>query len=1029
MSSNMDSREKLQKAIAREGEFFEKTYLWLENHMPPAFFEEVKHEDILLITHSLMGIELQDFFSHIHVKNTSFVLCLDSPEADIKVLQLFQKHAIKNYRTFLSNAAPPLSSAQSKLRINVVGYTNIKPIHEHIQPLISQNQRHQLLEQIQKRNPKVSYQELEGLISQLNNRFLRALHGDRLVIALDMFFRAKDRDNCQYEVRYHKDWAEKKDAPSMQVVFAWRNVPKNNFLFKLSKTVFRHNLCLKRVNATYVDTENQQNILIMSLGLHGINGKEASEEADIEDFLKELVTLKYFEGLERIESTFIDTKLTTGNFGNLIKSITYFIHQVLLQLDPHIYTIAQIEEDLCRHPELVVMLVHLFEKKFDPFLQNLIEYKDLKKQFLTLVDNLDTGNELNDLRRKHILHQSLNLIEYCLKTNFYRNNKTAHSFRMDPKYLDDVPYLRKEKFPELPYAIFFMKGYKYLGYHIRFKDLSRGGLRTVLPQRYEQMLSERNNVFTECYHLAYTQQKKNKDIPEGGAKGVIFVEPNSQLDIEKEILTQELQDIKYAKSDIESITETFVASQKLEHMYQAQRSYIESFVTLLNCEPSGQLRAKHIVDYYKKPEYVYLGPDENMHNSMIDWIASYSKYYHYKPAGAFISSKPGLGINHKEFGVTSLGVNVYVDEILKYLGIDPSYHQFTIKMTGGPDGDVAGNEMENLFKFYPKTARLIATIDVSGTIFDPKGLVLEEIHKLFLEQKPIHFYPAEKLSEGGFLLDSKLKRDKANCAQQFLYQKKSNDKLSKEWLVGSDMNHLLRHNVHQAQADIFVPGGGRPKTLNESNFQDFLNETGEPTAKAIVEGANLYITPSARRSLEKLGVLIIKDSSANKGGVTCSSFEVLCSLCLTEEEFLKEKPTLVTQILEIIQRQARDEARLLLKTHKETGRYLTEISDDISFKINSFTYEFLDFFQSISLSSNLKDPLIQSLLNYCPALLKEKYSNRILNEVPDIHKKAIIACHLASRLVYQRGLDWSPKVVDVLPLILQDAKVIGSSIE
>jgi len=137
----------------------------------------------------------------------------------------------------------------------------------------------------------------------------------------------------------------------------------------------------------------------------------------------------------------------------------------------------------------------------------------------------------------------------------------------------------------------------------------------------------------------------------------------------------------------------------------------------------------------------------------------------------------------------------------------------------------------------------------------------------------------------------------------------------------------------------------------------------------------------------------------------------------------------VTQILEIIQRQARDEARLLLKTHKETGRYLTEISDDISFKINSFTYEFLDFFQSISLSSNLKDPLIQSLLNYCPALLKEKYSNRILNEVPDIHKKAIIACHLASRLVYQRGLDWSPKVVDVLPLILQDAKVIGSSIE
>ena len=52
--------------------------------------------------------------------------------------------------------------------------------------------------------------------------------------------------------------------------------------------------------------------------------------------------------------------------------------------------------------------------------------------------------------------------------------------------------------------------------NIRFKDLSRGGLRTVFPQRYEQMITERNNVFLECYNLALTQQKKNKDIPEGG---------------------------------------------------------------------------------------------------------------------------------------------------------------------------------------------------------------------------------------------------------------------------------------------------------------------------------------------------------------------------------------------------------------------------------------------------------------------------------------------------------------------------------
>jgi len=54
-----------------------------------------------------------------------------------------------------------------------------------------------------------------------------------------------------------------------------------------------------------------------------------------------------------------------------------------------------------------------------------------------------------------------------------------------------------------------------------------------------------------------------------------------------------------------------------------------------------------------------------------------------------MSSKPRTGINHKEFGVTSEGVNVYLDVALReILHIDPVNESFTVKMTGGPDGDV-----------------------------------------------------------------------------------------------------------------------------------------------------------------------------------------------------------------------------------------------------------------------------------------------------------------------------------------------------
>ncbi|MBY0528917.1 MAG: NAD-glutamate dehydrogenase [Rhabdochlamydiaceae bacterium] len=1020
------SKEQLQAAINEESKKFEAFYLWIEQHMPGSFFEEVDKESIRLIVHSLMGFDFNDYFTLIHSKTTSFTLCLDSPDADLRILKQWQSYGIKNYRAFVSNAPPPFSEIKTHLRIAVITLADFSEIPTT--PAAAPEKEKEIIAALKERNPEVTESGFQKLLAQLGSKFVRSLTKDRLVLALDMFFRAKTRDNCQYEVRYNEDWKEKKETPSMQIVLAWRNVQKYNFLYRLAKVIHRHGLTMKKVNATYLDPYSRQNILIMSIGIHGSKGGAAWEEADINDFLKELVTLKYFQGMELVEEVFVDTKLLSGNLGNLIKSIVYFVHQVLVHADLNMYSLNHVEEGICRHPELIVHLAKAFEAKFNPDHPNESEFHKAKDHFLNLVEHLDTGNEINDTRRKNILRQAMNFVEHTLKTNFYRNNKTAFSFRLDPHYLDHVPYDRKEKFPELPYAIFFMKGMCYLGFHIRFRDLSRGGLRTVLPERIEQMIAERNNVFSEAYNLAYTQNKKNKDIPEGGAKGVIFLEPYGRLYSEEEILQKELEETGAATEEIAQKIKAFHTEQKLEYLHQTQRSFIESFVTLVNCDPDGKLRAKHIVDYYKKPEYIYLGPDENMHNNMIEWIAAYSKLFNYKPGGAFISSKPGAGINHKEYGVTSLGVNVYMEEVLKYLGFDPAKDPFSIKMTGGPDGDVAGNQIFNLYQFYPKTAQLRALIDGSGTIYDPIGLDLEQLSELFKEGKPIRFYPPQKLNEGGFLLDTRTKREQSAYAQQTLCSRKKEGKVVEEWLSGNEMNHLLRHNVHETLTDIFIPAGGRPRTLSESNLKDFLDENGKPSSKAIVEGANLYLTPWARRALEKLGVLIFKDSSANKGGVICSSFEVLFSLVLSEEEFLKEKVQIVEEILEIIRTKARMEAQLLLKTHSEQGAHLTEISEWISERINVYKDQLMAYLHTVTLSNDPKDPLIRCLLNYCPPLLRNHYLKRILDEVPDVHKKAIIACHLASRVVYFRGLSWTPSLVDVLPIITKDPLIVGNFI-
>ena len=215
------------------------------------------------------------------------------------------------------------------------------------------------------------------------------------------------------------------------------------------------------------------------------------------------------------------------------------------------------------------------------------------------IEQIDTGHALNDTRRKNILKQALHFIEFTVKTNFYRNNKSSFSFRLDPKYLDALPYDRKERFPELPYGIFFIRSLSFIGFNIRFKDLARGGVRTVIPDRMEAFVHERNNIFSEAYNLAYTQQKKNKDIPEGGAKTAILLEPFEIFAPEEEIYRKEMEADGVDPAVLEEKLKIYRRDQRLSYLYACQRSFVDSLMTLVNCDESGTLRAKSVIDYWK----------------------------------------------------------------------------------------------------------------------------------------------------------------------------------------------------------------------------------------------------------------------------------------------------------------------------------------------------------------------------------------------------------------------------------------------
>ena len=492
------------------------------------------------------------------------------------------------------------------------------------------------------------------------------------------------------------------------------------------------------------------------------------------------------------------------------------------------------------------------------------------------------------------------------------------------------PQLFEKSEEQSPHAVFFVRGRGYQGFHVRFQDVARGGMRLVCPRSQEAHSAESERLFDEAYGLARAQHLKNKDIPEGGAKAVVLVLPGADASFAGKTFANTLLDLTIGRAQREQAT----------------------------------------------PEFLYLGPDENVTTALIEWITQRAAYRGHPLPSAFMSSKPGAGINHKEFGITSEGVTVFLEESLRQLGIDPATRPFTVKMTGGPDGDVAGNEIRILLTRYPDTARILGIADGSGVAEDPAGLNPQELLRLFREVQPIAQFQKDRLSPGGRVVS-----------------------------VDEPGGIELRNTMHnRLVSDAFIPGGGRPSTIHGENWRQFLTSEGKPSSRLIVEGANLFLTDEARGYLSAAGVSIIKDSSANKCGVICSSFEVLASMLLSEQEFLENKVEFVRQVVERLQLLARYEAQLLFREQKRRP--------DLSLPALSVRLSEIMLRTAEAVAEASVDPLTdlqggthEVLLAYLPPLLRKLAGDR-LDRVPLDYRQRIVACSLSGKIVYREGITY-----------------------
>jgi glutamate dehydrogenase len=296
-------------------------------------------------------------------------------------------------------------------------------------------------------------------------------------------------------------------------------------------------------------------------------------------------------------------------------------------------------------------------------------------------------------------------------------------------------------------------------------------------------------------------------------------------------------------------------------------------------------------------------------------------------------------------------------------------------------------------------------VDGTAALMDPGGLDREALSLVVLKADAEAFDPS-RLTPGGFVLYRNQKKTDG-LRQLHRRAEMTATGLRWDWVTIDDFHQEFDTLLFRVEADLFIPAGGRPETIDQGNWRQYLKADGTPSAPVIVEGANSFITPEARVRLQEAGAVVLRDASANKCGVISSSYEIIGNLLLDEAEFMAHKAEYVRDVLEILERRATDEATLLFRRHREEGgrRRFTELSEALSVEINQHKARLFRWFEAHP-EETLEKPYRQALLAHLPRLIRESPSFKLrIRQLPSKYRSAILAAELATTMVYRKPLE------------------------
>jgi glutamate dehydrogenase len=424
-------------------------------------------------------------------------------------------------------------------------------------------------------HPRFERTPLLEFINKCNETYVRGAEPRRFLKHMELFECVSGTEGMQV----HIEEAPLKDASDHYWVdIAAANSMPQKALENAAHLLFLHKFDIARAHLDVLDDGENGDVTLLRLLVSPIDHKPAMDEC-FTTLKHEMKRTKWLDPAT-MDLAFDRYPWLGVNRGEVVTAFCSLMHPIMAKVNALAYSKANILDAVTkeRYIPFAASIADLFLERFNP--ANPLSDEDLAKRSFDLRKSID--KDIEERTTTELLNKMIDIIGHTLKTNVYYPDRYALGLRLDPAIMEAEGENRDK-----PYGAIFIHGRRFNGYHVRFRDIARGGLRLVTPANPEILALESARHYDECYGLALAQQLKNKDIPEGGSKGVTLIDVTHKNATE---LWKNHIKRKSVKAFTDTILDLVVADKE------------------------------HVVDLVGKKEVIYLGPDEQVRICVLLWL-------------------------------------------------------------------------------------------------------------------------------------------------------------------------------------------------------------------------------------------------------------------------------------------------------------------------------------------------------------------------------------------------------------------------